>query len=126
MKRDAILLVIVTAIIVAAVGASAFASVQRSGETASNTAKAIVLTGGDSGCGQGFWKNHPSAWMGTFLSPTQTVESVFDVPNAYGLDNVTLLGALGLPGDRAPRGRHRSCCGQGRPLSSTRPRSGIR
>jgi hypothetical protein len=48
------------------------------------------------GCTPGYWKNHLDAWVG--YSPNQTLESVFDVPDAYGLDNVTLLDAMGLGG----------------------------
>ena len=48
------------------------------------------------GCTPGFWKNHLQAWVG--FSPNQTLESVFDVPNAFGLDNSTLLQALSFNG----------------------------
>jgi hypothetical protein len=53
---------------------------------------------GAEGCTPGYWKNHPASWAATGYSPTQTLESVFDVPNSYGLDNVTLLAALSLSG----------------------------
>jgi hypothetical protein len=53
---------------------------------------------GDEGCTPGYWKNHLSSWGATGFSPGQTVETVFDVPNAFGLDNVTLLQALSLSG----------------------------
>jgi plastocyanin len=53
---------------------------------------------GDEGCAQGYWKNHPASWGPTGFTPNQTVESVFDVPDAFGLDNVTLRAALGLGG----------------------------
>ncbi|MDQ3683753.1 MAG: T9SS type A sorting domain-containing protein, partial [Bacteroidota bacterium] len=53
---------------------------------------------GRQGCTPGFWKNHTDCWQtwatATPLYPDQTVESIFDVPNDYGLDNVTLLEAL--------------------------------
>ena len=36
--------------------------------------------------------------MATGYSPDQTLESVFDVPDSYGLDNYTLLQALSFQG----------------------------
>lgn len=56
------------------------------------------------GCTPGFWKVpvHSSAWDATGYSQSQTVEDVFDVPDAYGLDDDTLLDALwygGGPGE---------------------------
>jgi len=50
------------------------------------------------GCTPGFWKNHTEVWGPTGLSPSQTLESVFDIPDSLGLDDVTLLEALGLNG----------------------------
>jgi hypothetical protein len=50
------------------------------------------------GCTPGFWKNHLAAWAATGYSPNQTLESVFDVPDAFGLDNNTLLQALSYQG----------------------------
>ena len=52
---------------------------------------------GEEGCTPGFWKNHQSRWAATGFSPSQTLESVFDVPDAYGVDNATLLAALSFP-----------------------------
>ncbi|GAA4415507.1 hypothetical protein GCM10023187_46030 [Nibrella viscosa] len=49
---------------------------------------------GNEGCSPGYWKNNPTAWATTNYSPAQTLESVFDVPDAFGLDNTTLLQAL--------------------------------
>lgn len=48
----------------------------------------------DEGCTPGYWKqeHHLDSWVG--YSPFQTLESVFDVPDVYGLDNVTLWQAL--------------------------------
>ncbi|TDH21407.1 HYR domain-containing protein [Segetibacter sp. 3557_3] len=46
------------------------------------------------GCTPGYWKNHPEAWVRTAYTTGQTLESVFNVPNNYGLDNVTLVDAL--------------------------------
>ena len=51
---------------------------------------------GNEGCTPGFWKNHLGAWVG--YAPGQTVESVFNVPDAFGLDNDTLEEALGYGG----------------------------
>jgi hypothetical protein len=52
------------------------------------------------GCTPGYWKQpqHFDSWVSTGFSPNQTLESVFDVPNSLGLDNVTLVEALALPG----------------------------
>ena len=44
----------------------------------------------------GYWKNHPEACVG--YSTNQTLESVFDVPDSLGLDNVTLMDALRFKG----------------------------
>lgn len=57
----------------------------------------IEPTGGE-GCTPGYWKNHDDSWAATGYSPAQTLESVFDVPDAFNLDNVTLLQALSLSG----------------------------
>jgi uncharacterized repeat protein (TIGR01451 family) len=50
------------------------------------------------GCTPGFWKqeHHFDSWVG--FAPNQTLESVFDVPDALGLDNLTLAEALALNG----------------------------
>jgi hypothetical protein len=53
---------------------------------------------GEEGCTPGFWKNHLDQWATTGFSPSQTLESVFDVPDAYGVDDATLLQALSFPG----------------------------
>jgi hypothetical protein len=57
-----------------------------------------------SGCTPGYWKNHASAWAPTGLAPNQTLEAVFDVPNQYGLDNVSLRNALDLGGGSGATG----------------------
>jgi len=56
--------------------------------------------GGGEGCTPGYWKqaHHFDSWVATGYSPNQTLESVFDVPDQYGLDNVTLVQALSLKG----------------------------
>jgi hypothetical protein len=48
------------------------------------------------GCTLGFWKNHTNVWGS--VSTSATLEDVFDVPNALGLDGVTLLDALSFGG----------------------------
>jgi hypothetical protein len=50
------------------------------------------------GCSPGYWKqpHHVDSWVG--FEPDQTLESVFDVPDAYGLDDVSLLDALSFRG----------------------------
>jgi hypothetical protein len=50
------------------------------------------------GCTPGYWKqaHHLDSWQG--YSPNQNLESVFDVPDSYGLDNRTLLQALSFRG----------------------------
>jgi hypothetical protein len=60
---------------------------------------------GDEGCTPGFWKNHPEAWVG--FTPGQTLESVFDVPNALGLDTVGLQAALDFGGGSGTVGASR-------------------
>jgi hypothetical protein len=56
------------------------------------------------GCTPGFWKTHPEAWLPTGYSPGDTLESVFDVPDALGLDNNTLLEALSFNGGNTVKG----------------------
>jgi hypothetical protein len=53
---------------------------------------------GAEGCTPGFWKNHPEAWPPTGFATTDTLESVFDVPDDLGLDSTTLLTAVGTGG----------------------------
>jgi hypothetical protein len=48
------------------------------------------------GCTPGYWKNHTGSWAG--FTTGQSLESVFDVPDALGLDNVSLLNALSFGG----------------------------
>jgi hypothetical protein len=68
--------------------------------------KTFVNTFVGDGCTPGFWKTHPvtAVWGPTGYSPSQTVESVFDVPDAYGLDNKTLVQALGFDGGPGAKG----------------------
>jgi hypothetical protein len=58
------------------------------------------------GCTPGFWKTHPTTavWGPTGYSPDQTVESVFNVPDTYGLDSKTLLQALAFDGGPGAKG----------------------
>lgn len=51
------------------------------------------------GCGPAFWRQPRSfaEWQATGYSPFQTLESVFDVPDEYGLDDVPLALALRFP-----------------------------
>ncbi len=53
---------------------------------------------GTQGCTPGYWKQeqHFDSWVN--YTPDQTLESVFDVPDTYGLDNKTLLQALKFNG----------------------------
>lgn len=55
---------------------------------------------GNEGCTPGYWKQdqHLDSWVGTGFTPNQTLESVFDVPDGFGLDAVTLRNALSLKG----------------------------
>jgi hypothetical protein len=50
---------------------------------------------GGEGCTPGYWKqaHHFDSWVG--YTPSQTLESVFDVPDALGMDSTTLVAALG-------------------------------
>ncbi|HEV2148407.1 MAG TPA: hypothetical protein VGR37_13475 [Longimicrobiaceae bacterium] len=56
-------------------------------------------TGGE-GCTLGYWKqqHHFDSWVATGFAPAQTLESVFDVPDTFGLDNVSLASALEFKG----------------------------
>lgn len=61
---------------------------------------------GDEGCTLGYWKNHTgegrgnqqNAWAATGYSTDDALEDVFDVPDDYELDDVTLLEALSFNG----------------------------
>ena len=57
---------------------------------------------GDEGCTPGYWKNHPESWQ--TYTPGQNLESVFNVPDALGLDATTLLQALDLGGGPGVQG----------------------
>lgn len=51
----------------------------------------------------GYWKNHTENWPTTYTTG-QTLDSVFDVPDALGLGDYTLLEALKFPGGRGDVG----------------------
>jgi uncharacterized repeat protein (TIGR01451 family) len=55
-----------------------------------------ITVRGNEGCTPGFWKNHTSAWVG--YTTGQTLESIFNVPDNYNLDNKTLIEALSFKG----------------------------
>jgi hypothetical protein len=65
---------------------------------ATDSTTTVTTTPEGEGCTPGFWKQdqHFDSWTG-FL-PSQTLESVFDVPDSLGLDNATLLQALNFGG----------------------------
>jgi hypothetical protein len=63
---------------------------------------------GDEGLTPGFWKNHTNVWGPTGYLPTQTLESVFDVPDSLGMDNFTLLEALNFKGGSGVAGAARN------------------
>ena len=64
----------------------------------------LEVQGGSEGCTPGYWKqsHHFDSWLG--YVPAQTLESVFDVPNSLGMDNVTLVAALGGGGGSGVNG----------------------
>lgn len=49
---------------------------------------------GNEGCTPGFWKNHPEEWP----IANSTLEQVYNVPDAFGLDSKTLRQALSFQG----------------------------
>jgi hypothetical protein len=77
---------------------STSSSTSTSTSTTTSTTTTTTVPPGQEGCTPGFWKQpqHLDAWV--TYTPGQTLESVFDVPDAFGLDNVTLLEALSLEG----------------------------
>ena len=70
--------------------------------TTTETTPTTTQPPGGEGCTPGYWKNHPEAWIG--FTTGQTLESVFDVPDSLGLDNVSLLDALSFPGGPGVQG----------------------
>ena len=61
------------------------------------------------GCTPGYWRQsqHLDSWVVTGFAPNQTLESVFDVPNNFGLDNRTLREALNFSGGSGTTGAAR-------------------
>jgi hypothetical protein len=97
MKRALCGAVAMAAVVVGCTESGTFGSAEPSvtGPTAIVQNHGVV---GREGCTPGYWKNHTEDWPATGYSTVQTLEAVFDVPNALGLDNVTLLTALGTGG----------------------------
>ena len=63
---------------------------------------------GTEGCTPGYWKNHTSSWSASGYSPSQTVESVFNVPGSLSpLGDATLLQALSFQGGTGKAGAAR-------------------
>jgi hypothetical protein len=79
-------------------GTSSSSSTSSSTSTSTSSTTSTTTPPGQEGCTPGFWKQpqHLDSWV--TYSPGQTLESVFDVPDAFGLDNVTLLAALDFEG----------------------------
>lgn len=52
--------------------------------------------GGGEGCTPGYWKvpQHHDSWIATGYTTSTTLETVFNVADSLGMDNVTLLQAL--------------------------------
>jgi hypothetical protein len=59
---------------------------------------------GGEGCTPGYWKNHEDSWPATGYYTGQSLESVFDLPDALGYDNVTLHNALKFGGGPGVQG----------------------
>ena len=59
-----------------------------------------VIVRGAEGCTPGYWKvaQHLDSWVATGYTPNQSLESVFDIPDAFGLDDVNLRQALFFKG----------------------------
>jgi len=80
------------------------APIQQGSEAIDNIRVCIRQDLGDDGCTPGYWKNHPDSWGPTGFATGATLESVFDVPNGFGLDATTLLQALDLGGGPGAQG----------------------
>jgi hypothetical protein len=61
---------------------------------------ATGTTVGLEGCTPGYWKQsqHFDSWTATGFTTGQSLESVFDVPDSFGVDSVSLLAALSFNG----------------------------
>ena len=76
-------------------------------------APGLASATGTEGCTPGYWKNHTDSWAASGYSPTQTVESVFDVPASLApLGDATLHEALSFKGGTGKLGAAKSCCGR--------------
>jgi hypothetical protein len=77
--------------------------------TPTNTPTKTSTPVGFEGCTPGYWKQpqHLDSWTTTGFSPDQTLESVFDVPDSFGLDTNTLLQALNFGGGSGATGSAR-------------------
>ena len=67
----------------------------------------VTVQGGGEGCTPGYWKNNAIKWGAVSwvgYTPSQTLESVFDVPDSLGLDSKTLLQGLQFQGGRGVSG----------------------
>ena len=69
---------------------------------------------GAQGCTPGYWKNHEESWAGTGYALADTLEDVFNVPDSYGLDDISMHAALSLGGgpsvaDKAALLLHHAC-----------------
>ena len=97
-----------TAIVSGSSGGTAVATEPTAGSTGTvavtrtaQVTRTVVVTAtpaSGEGCTPGYWKveQHHDSWVG--YSPNQTLESVFDVPDSYGVDNVTLVAAMSFGG----------------------------
>jgi hypothetical protein len=70
----------------------------------STTTSTTTTTVGNQGCTPGYWKvpQHWDSWVS--YTTSQTLESVFDVPDSLGYDNVTLVDALSFQGGPGVQG----------------------
>lgn len=68
--------------------------------TPTNTLTPTPTSSVSQGCTPGYWKqpHHFDSWVATGYSPNQTLESVFDIPNSFGIDNDSLATALSYHG----------------------------
>lgn len=57
-----------------------------------------ITPSGGQGCTPGYWKNHEDSWASTGYTTSQTLESVFDLPDGLGYDSTSLHAALGFGG----------------------------
>ncbi len=73
----------------------------KDGETTKDTTTFILYIYADQeyeGLSHGYWKNHTQDWAATGFAASDTLESVFDVPDSFGLDDITLFDILAFGG----------------------------